>query len=76
MEKKTRMIVPIALPRGLAEEIDTLVREGEFVSRNEALKFGARLVVMMMRRVHKRAEDYAYEEIVSGIRRGKRADVS
>ncbi|MEK6908610.1 MAG: ribbon-helix-helix domain-containing protein [Nanoarchaeota archaeon] len=76
MEKKAKMIVPIALPSGLAEEIDILVREGEFVSRNEALKFGARLVVMMMRRVHKRAEDYAYEEIVSGIRRGKKANVS
>ncbi|MEK6792908.1 MAG: CopG family transcriptional regulator [Nanoarchaeota archaeon] len=76
MEKKTKMIVPIALPRGLAEGIDNLVKEGEFVSRNEALKFGARLVVMMMRKVHKRAEDYAYEEIVEGIRRGKRADVS
>jgi len=71
-----RKIVPIALPIGLASEIDMLVKEGEFQSRNEALKFGARLVVMMLRRTHERAEDYAYEEIKEGIIRGKRAYVS
>lgn len=71
-----RIIVPIALPSGVAEQLDQLVKEGEFVSRNEALKFGARLVIMMMSRIHKRAEDYAYDEIVEGIRRGKKANVS
>ena len=76
MDKKQRIVVPIALPSGLAEELDNLVREGEFVSRNEALKFGARLVVMMSSRIHKRAEDYAYGEIIEGIRRGKKAHVS
>jgi len=73
---KTRKIIPIALPEGLALEIDQLVHEGDFVSRNEALKFGARLVVLMSRRTHKRAEDYAYEEIKEGIMRGKKANVS
>lgn len=71
-----RKIVPIALPIGLADEIDKLVREGEFTSRNEALKFGARLLVMMMSRVHKRAEDYAYSEIVEGLVRGRKPNVS
>lgn len=71
-----RKIVPVALPLGLAEELDTLVEEGEFVSRNEALKFGARLVILMSRRTHQRAEDYAYSEITEGLQRGKRAHVS
>lgn len=69
-------IVPISLPEGLAQELDMLVKEGEFVSRNEALKFGARLVVIMMRRKHQRAEDYAYEEIKEGFLRGKKVHVS
>lgn len=74
--KNMRKIVPVALPSSLANEIDELIRGGEFVSRNEALKFGARLVVMMMRRVHERAEDYAYEEIKEGFLRGRKANVS
>ncbi len=72
--KKT--IIPLALPQGLAEEVDYLVENGEFNSRNEALKFGARLVVLMMRRSHERAEDYAYSEIKEGVLRGRRANVS
>lgn len=71
-----RRVIPISLPRGLADELDELVKEGLFDSRSEALKFGARLIILMMRRVHERAEDYAYNEIVEGIRRGKKADVS
>jgi Arc/MetJ-type ribon-helix-helix transcriptional regulator len=71
-----KKIVPVALPAGLARELDALVEAGEFTSRNEALKFGARLVVLMSRRTHQRAEDYGYDEIVEGIRRGRRAHVS
>ena len=71
-----RKIIPVSLPIGLAEEIDLLIKEGEFTSRNEVLKFGARLVIMMMRRVHERAEDYAYDEIKEGFLRGKKANVS
>ena len=71
-----RKIVPVALPGGLAEELDLLVEEGEFLSRSEALKFGARLVILMSKRTHQRAEDYAYSEIVEGIQRGKRAELS
>lgn len=71
-----KMIIPLALPQGLAEEVDYLVENGEFNSRNEALKFGARLVVLMMRRSHERAEDYAYSEIKEGVLRGRRANVS
>ncbi|MBS3081076.1 CopG family transcriptional regulator [Candidatus Pacearchaeota archaeon] len=73
---KIRKIIPVALPEGLVLELDKLVKEGEFMSRSEALKFGARLVVMMSRRIHVRTEDYAYEEIKEGVLRGKRAHVS
>ena len=69
-------IVPVALPAALAREIDRLIQEGEFVSRNEALKLGARLVIMMLRRTHERAQDYAYDEIREGILRGKGSHVS
>lgn len=72
----TKKIIPLALPEGLAIEIDKLIEKGEFVSRNEALKFGARLVVMMLSRTHQRAEDYAYQEIKDGVMRGKKANVS
>ncbi len=71
-----RKLVPVSLPSGLAQEIDSLVEEGEFTSRSEALKFGARLVVLMSKRTHQRAEDYAYEEIKEGLQRGKMAHVS
>lgn len=71
-----RKLVPVSLPSGLAQEIDVLVEDGEFTSRSEALKFGARLVVLMNRRTHQRAEDYAYDEIREGLRRGKPAHVS
>ncbi len=72
----TRKVVPVSMPSSLAEELDLLVKEGEFASRNEALKFGARLVIMMSRRLHQRAHDYAYDEVREGILRGRRAHVS
>lgn len=73
---QNRKLVPVSLPIGLAKELDLLVEEGEFTSKGEVLKFGARMVVLMLKRTHQRAEDYAYEEITDGLRRGKRADVS
>ena len=71
-----RIVVPLSLPRGLADQIDQLVKEGAFDNRSEALKHAARLLLLMMRRTHERAEDYAYSEIREGIIRGKKADVS
>ncbi len=71
-----RKLVPVSLPEGLVQEIDALIEEGDFTSRGEALKFGVRLVVLMSRRTHQRAQDYAYEEIQEGLQRGRRAYVS
>jgi len=68
---KERNLVPVSMPKGLTKQIDILVKEGEFSSRSEALRFGARLVVVLSKRMHERAEDYAYEEISEGLKRGR-----
>lgn len=70
--KPERETVPVSLPKGLVKELDKLVDEGLFNSRSETLRFGARLVVMLEKRLHKRAEDYAFEEIKEGLERGLR----
>ena len=69
---KDRENIPVALPKGLAKSIDEMVEKGLFPSKSEALRFGARLVVMLEKRMHERAEDYAYEEFLEGMKRGKR----
>jgi Arc/MetJ-type ribon-helix-helix transcriptional regulator len=71
-----KVIIPLSMPKAMAQELDILVKNGEFNSRNEALRFGVRMLIMMMRRTHDRSEDYAYDEIREGIIRGKKADVS
>lgn len=73
--EKDRISVPISLPFGIVKKLDYLVKKGEFQSRSEALRFGARLLVMLEERLHRRAEDYAYEEITAGLKRGLK-DVS
>jgi len=65
-----RALVPVSLPMALVKHLDELVEKGEFASRSEALRYGARLVVLLSKRVHKRAEEYAYEEIKEGLVRG------
>ena len=68
-------VIPVSLPKGLIGEIDELVKSGIFSLRTEVLKYGARLVVLKeRRRIHERAEDYAYDEINEGLLRGR--DVS
>ena len=69
---KDRENIPVALQKGLAKSIDEMVEKGIFSSKSEALRFGARLVVMLEKRMHERAEDYAYEEFLEGVTRGKR----
>jgi len=67
-----RESIPVSLPKGLVSKIEEMVRRGEFSSKSEAIRFGARLLVMLEKRLHERAEDYAYEEVVERLRRGKR----
>jgi len=69
-----REVIPVSLPKGLVEEIDELVKRRIFSSRSEALRYGARLVVLFEKGIHRLAEDYAYEMIKERLeRRGRGA---
>ncbi len=68
---KERVSMSVSLPLGLIKEIDHLVDEKIFGSRSEALRYGARLAVMFHQRIHARAEEYAYEDSVNRVKRGK-----
>lgn len=69
-QEPERVVLPVSLPRGLVKHLDELVKKGEFSSRSEVLRFGARLAVHLSERTHKRAEGYAYDEIKAGLIRG------
>ena len=73
--EKDRISIPVSLPYGIVRKLNYLVKKGEFQSKSEALRFGARLLVMLEERLHKRSEDYAYEEVKAGLKRGMK-DVS
>lgn len=62
----------VSIPSGLVKEIDHLVKEKVFGSRSEALRYGVRLAILFQKRVHYRAEEYAYEEARKKTDRGKR----
>ncbi len=68
---KERIIIPVSLPSGLVEELNELVDKRIFGSRSEALRHGAHMVVLLKSRVHSLAEEYAYEEAKTGLKRGK-----
>jgi len=68
-----RVIIPVSLPKGLVEEIDELVRRKVFSSRSEALRYGARLVVLFEKGLHRLAEDYAYEMIKERLKRREKS---
>ena len=69
---RDRESIPVSLPKGLVGKIEEMVRRGEFSSKSEAIRFGARLLVMLEKRLHERSEDYAYEEVAEGLKRGKK----
>lgn len=70
--KTKRVSIPVSLPSGLAKEVEELVESGEFSSKSEAVRYGVRLLVLTEKKLRTRAEDYAYDEVVKGIKRGKR----
>ena len=64
--------IAVKLPDQLKGEIDDLIGLGVFTSRSDALKFGARLVVMLEKMelpISRRAEEYALEEIQEKFKR-------
>ncbi|QCC47526.1 ribbon-helix-helix domain-containing protein [Halobellus limi] len=60
-----RQPVPVSLPPELVRELDELVEEGQFGSRSEALRYGARLVIRedMQKRLHERTSESAKDDI-------------
>ena len=71
-QAEERVSMSVSIPSGLVKEIDHLVKEKVFGSRSEALRYGARLAILFQKRVHYRAEEYAYEEAGKKTDRGKR----
>lgn len=68
-----RRTIPVSLPKGIVSDMDKLVTKREFGSRSEIIRYGVRLVLLHEKeRLHRRAEEYAYEEIKKGLTRGKR----
>ena len=65
---KERVSMSVSIPAGLVSEIDHLVAKKVFGSRSEALRYGARLAILFQKRVHFRAEEYAYEETKSKVK--------
>jgi len=66
-----RKPVPVSLPPELVEELDELVQEGQFGSRSEALRYGARLVVReeFQKRLHKETSEEAKDDIAERLDR-------
>jgi Arc/MetJ-type ribon-helix-helix transcriptional regulator len=65
-------IIPVRLPGKLVEEVDKLVEEGLFLSRSEALRYGARILVLLSMRpltLHQLAEEISYLEARKRLRR-------
>jgi Arc/MetJ-type ribon-helix-helix transcriptional regulator len=60
-----RQPVPVSLPPELVRELDELVEEGQFGSRSEALRYGARLVVReeFQKRLHEQTSEEAKDDI-------------
>lgn len=66
-----RKSIPVSLPEGLVEELDELVEAGQFGSRSEALRYGARLVAREahQKRLHERTADDAEQDIEERLER-------
>ena len=67
-----RMSIPVSLPKGLVDEMNELIGQGKFSSKSDAIRFGVRLLIMLEKRTHMRAEDYAYSEIKERLKRGRK----
>jgi len=69
--RKRKKAIRVVLPEALVEQMDKLVKEDRFTSRAEIIRYGVRLAIMLEKgRLHQRAEDYAYQEVIVGLQRG------
>ena len=59
------------MPKGLVEELDRLVEDGQFGSRSEALRYGARLVAReaRMKRLHDETSRSANRDVAERLDR-------
>lgn len=67
--------IPVKLPKMLVSEIDQLVKQGKFQTRSDALRFAARLIVLLEKKelpLSLQAERYLYEEWQQKMERAKR----
>ncbi|GAB7091103.1 hypothetical protein JCM18237_13740 [Halorubrum luteum] len=66
-----RHSVPVSLPPELVSELDELVEAGQFGSRSEALRYGARLVLReeLQKRLHERTAEDATDDIKERLER-------
>lgn len=62
---RKRVLIPVSIPRALADDIDELVRIGKFGSRSDAIRFGARLLCMLEGKLHLKEQDL-YAEMLRG----------
>ena len=71
IKKSKKRAIRVVLPEGLVEQMERLVKEDRFTSRAEITRFGVRLAIMFEKgKLHQRAEDYGYQDIIAGIKRG------
>lgn len=66
-----RHSVPVSLPPELVKELDSLVEDGVFSSRSEALRYGARLIVREERqaRLHDQTDAEARADVKERLER-------
>lgn len=67
-----RKPVPVSLPSELVEQLDSLVDEGVFTSRSDAIRYGVRLVVREERehrRLHEDTDEVAAEDVRERLNR-------
>ncbi|MFB6185693.1 MAG: ribbon-helix-helix domain-containing protein [Halobacteriaceae archaeon] len=66
-----RQSVPVSLPQELVDRLDSLVEDGIFSSRSEALRYGARLVVREahLERLHEQTDRKAKKDVTERLDR-------
>jgi len=66
-----RDTVPVSLPKKLVDDIDQMVKDGEFGSRSEALRFAARMLTHResTKRLHELTQKRAIEQVEERISR-------
>ena len=76
---KQEQAIPVKLPKVVVSEIDRLIKQGKFQTRSDALRFAARLIILLEKKefpMSLQAERYLYEEWQQKLERTKRVSGS